>query len=198
MTSPKAGEAWLGVELVRPAEIRCVSLWHNNIPDVPVLPHRYMHYIYIYVYTLLCIVICIYIYIYIYTHVIMLCYVFICLLMYLFIDFPADAELRERGLLGRRGAGAGFVANILTGRSERSVRSSRNNYHMQNSEVEHREVHWKHISRSEGASPLAHICRPKVTLQRWDEPKSLWLDVTHWPAASSQTCPRAHSYVLNN
>ena len=80
MTSPKAGEAWLGVELVRPAEIRCVSLWHNNIPDVPVLPHRYMHYIYIYVYTLLCIVICIYIYIYIHT-----CY-YVMLCIHLFIN----------------------------------------------------------------------------------------------------------------
>lgn len=30
------GEAWLGVEFVRPVEVRCVGLWHNNIPDVPV------------------------------------------------------------------------------------------------------------------------------------------------------------------
>lgn len=37
----EAGEAWLGVELVRPAEIRCVSLWHNNIPDVPVTLQRW-------------------------------------------------------------------------------------------------------------------------------------------------------------
>eukprot|EP00747_Dinoflagellata_sp_TGD_P182614 gnl/TRDRNA2_/TRDRNA2_36929_c0_seq1.p1 gnl/TRDRNA2_/TRDRNA2_36929_c0~~gnl/TRDRNA2_/TRDRNA2_36929_c0_seq1.p1 ORF type:complete len:234 (+),score=31.64 gnl/TRDRNA2_/TRDRNA2_36929_c0_seq1:49-750(+) len=34
------GEAWLGLELARHAEVRCVGLWHNNIPNVPVTLQR--------------------------------------------------------------------------------------------------------------------------------------------------------------
>mmetsp|Transcript_59646 Transcript_59646/g.134378 ORF Transcript_59646/g.134378 Transcript_59646/m.134378 type:complete len:223 (+) Transcript_59646:195-863(+) len=32
----RPGEAWLGLEFVRPVEVSCVGLWHNNIPNVPV------------------------------------------------------------------------------------------------------------------------------------------------------------------
>mmetsp|Transcript_35278 Transcript_35278/g.112220 ORF Transcript_35278/g.112220 Transcript_35278/m.112220 type:complete len:234 (+) Transcript_35278:194-895(+) len=37
-----SGEAWLGLELVRPTEVKCVGLWHNNIPDVPVSLQRWL------------------------------------------------------------------------------------------------------------------------------------------------------------
>lgn len=32
---------WLGLEFVRPVEVRCVGLWHNNIPRVPVSLQRW-------------------------------------------------------------------------------------------------------------------------------------------------------------
>merc|ERR1712048_276830 len=35
------GGAWLGLEMVRPMEVKCVGLWHNNIPEVPVTLQRW-------------------------------------------------------------------------------------------------------------------------------------------------------------
>jgi hypothetical protein len=33
--------AWLGLDLVRPAEVLCVAIWHNNIPALPVSLQRW-------------------------------------------------------------------------------------------------------------------------------------------------------------
>jgi len=38
--APEPGDAWLGLEFARPMEVKCVSLWHNNIPAVPVTLQR--------------------------------------------------------------------------------------------------------------------------------------------------------------
>jgi len=37
------GTAWLGLEFARPMEVKCVGLWHNNIPSVPVALQRWDH-----------------------------------------------------------------------------------------------------------------------------------------------------------
>lgn len=34
--APLPGDAWLGLELVRPTRVKCIGIWHNNIPEVPV------------------------------------------------------------------------------------------------------------------------------------------------------------------
>mmetsp|Transcript_27793 Transcript_27793/g.50764 ORF Transcript_27793/g.50764 Transcript_27793/m.50764 type:complete len:272 (+) Transcript_27793:105-920(+) len=36
-----AGEAWLGLELARHIQVKCVGLWHNNIPALPVTLQRW-------------------------------------------------------------------------------------------------------------------------------------------------------------
>ncbi|CAJ1449483.1 unnamed protein product [Effrenium voratum] len=33
--------AWLGVEVFRPVQVKCVELFHNNIPEVPVVLQRW-------------------------------------------------------------------------------------------------------------------------------------------------------------
>lgn len=43
LPSSKPGDAWLGLELVRPADVRCVGIWHNNLPSLPVLLQRWDH-----------------------------------------------------------------------------------------------------------------------------------------------------------
>lgn len=40
MPAPEPGDAWLGLEMARPTEVKCVTLWHNNIPSVPVTLQR--------------------------------------------------------------------------------------------------------------------------------------------------------------
>lgn len=35
------GTAFLGLELLKPARVRCVKLWHNNLPEVPVVLERW-------------------------------------------------------------------------------------------------------------------------------------------------------------
>merc|ERR1712194_144762 len=41
LPAPNPGEAWLGLEMVRPLEVRCVGIWHNNIPSVPITLQRW-------------------------------------------------------------------------------------------------------------------------------------------------------------
>jgi len=41
LPADRPGGAWLGLEFVRPTEVRCIGLWHNNIPAVPVTLQRW-------------------------------------------------------------------------------------------------------------------------------------------------------------
>jgi len=39
--APHPGDAWLGLQFVRPKEVLCVRLWHNNIPQLPITLQRW-------------------------------------------------------------------------------------------------------------------------------------------------------------